>query len=68
MQRPAKPPRGVGSSPAARAREREIRLGAEDFADDILSTLEVNLQKFLQAVQRGRDRLSGREDEPAEMR
>ncbi len=52
----------------AREREREIRLGAEDFADDILSTLEVNLQKFLQAVQRGRDRLSGREDEPAEMR
>ena len=40
----------------ARAREREIRLGAEDYADDILSTLEVNLQKFLQAVQRGRDR------------
>ncbi|MGZ5360574.1 MAG: ATPase [Solirubrobacterales bacterium] len=40
----------------AREREREIRLGAEDYADDILSTLEVNLQKFLQAVQRGRDR------------
>ena len=31
----------------AREREREIRLGAEDYADDILSTLEVNLQKFL---------------------
>src|SRR5213083_2957589 len=30
----------------ARAREREIRLGAEDYADDILNTLEVNLQKF----------------------
>src|SRR5215211_2821388 len=27
----------------ARAREREIRLGAEDYADDILNTLEVNL-------------------------
>jgi hypothetical protein len=25
--------------------------------------LEVNLQKFLAAVQRGRDRLAGREDE-----
>ena len=51
----------------ARAREREIRLGAEDYADDILSTLEVNLQKFLAAVQRGRDRLAGREQEPAEV-
>jgi vacuolar-type H+-ATPase subunit H len=51
----------------ARTREREIRLGAEDYADDILSTLEVNLQKFLQAVQRGRDRLQGREREPSEI-
>src|SRR6202040_2050949 len=41
----------------ARAREREIRLGAEDYADEILNTLEVNLQKFTAAVQRGRDRL-----------
>ena len=48
----------------ARTREREIRLGAEDYADEILNTLEVNLQKFLAAVQRGRDRLAGREDEP----
>src|SRR5919112_576819 len=45
----------------ARAREREIRLGAEDYADDILNTLEVNLTKFIAAVQRGRDRLQGRE-------
>jgi vacuolar-type H+-ATPase subunit H len=52
----------------ARAREREIRLGAEDYADEILNTLEVNLQKFLAAVQRGRDRLAGREQqEPAEV-
>ena len=49
----------------ARAREREIRLGAEDYADEILNTLEVNLQKFLAAVQRGRDRLAGRDEEPA---
>src|SRR3954453_24099335 len=48
----------------ARAREREIRLGAEDYADDILNPLEVNLQKFTAAVQRGRDRLAGREEEP----
>src|SRR5215204_9632 len=51
----------------ARAREREIRLGAEDYADDILNTLEVNLQKFIAAVQRGRDRLQGREAEEAEV-
>ena len=51
----------------AREREREIRLGAEDYADEILVTLEVNLQKFLQAVQRGRDRLQGREREPSEI-
>src|ERR1700733_1988708 len=49
----------------ARTREREIRLGAEDYADEILNTLEVNLQKFLAAVQRGGARLAGREDEPA---
>jgi cell division septum initiation protein DivIVA len=47
----------------ARAREREIRLEAEDYADQILNTLEVNLQKFLAAVQRGRDRLAGRDDD-----
>src|SRR3974377_668588 len=41
----------------AHAREREIRLGAEDYADEILGTLEVNLSKFIAAVQRGRDRL-----------
>src|SRR5918994_348814 len=51
----------------ARAREREIRLGAEDYADDILNTLEVNLTKFIAAVQRGRDRLQGREHEEAEV-
>ena len=50
----------------ARAREREIRLGAEDYADEILNTLEVNLSKFIAAVQRGRDRLAGKE-EPAEV-
>ena len=49
----------------ARAREREIRLGAEDYADDILNTLEVNLTKFIAAVQRGRERLQGK-DEPVE--
>jgi cell division septum initiation protein DivIVA len=53
----------------ANARAREIRLGAEDYADEILNTLEVNLQKYLAAVQRGRDRLAGRDEEiePAEV-
>jgi cell division septum initiation protein DivIVA len=50
----------------ARAREREIRLGAENYADEILDTLEVNLAKFIAAVQRGRERLQ-RPDEPAEV-
>ena len=40
-----------------KAREREIRLGAEDYADQVLGTLETNLDKFLSAVQRGRERL-----------
>ena len=46
----------------ARGREREIRLGAEDYADEILNTLEVNLTKFIGAVQRGRERLQGRDE------
>jgi vacuolar-type H+-ATPase subunit H len=50
----------------ARTREREIRLGAEDYADEILSTLEVNLSKIISAVGRGRERLQGK-DEPAEV-
>jgi cell division septum initiation protein DivIVA len=44
----------------ARGREREIRLGAEDYADEMLANLEVNLGKLLTAVQRGRDRLQGK--------
>jgi vacuolar-type H+-ATPase subunit H len=50
----------------ARAREREIRLGAEDYAAEILDTLEVNLSKFIAAVQRGRERLQ-RPDEAGEV-
>ena len=41
----------------ARAEEREIRLGAEDYADEILGTFETNLSKFIAAIQRGRERL-----------
>jgi hypothetical protein len=46
----------------ARANEREIRLGAEDYADGILNTLEVNLSKFIAAVRRGREHLVGTEE------
>ena len=49
---------------SARSREREIRLGAEDYADEMLANLEVNLGKLLTAVQRGRDRLQGKSAEP----
>jgi cell division septum initiation protein DivIVA len=47
----------------ARSHEREIRLGAEDYADEILDTLETNLTKFITAVQRGRERLAGRDEQ-----
>src|ERR687894_575584 len=43
----------------ARRREREIRLGAEDYADEVLANLEDNLGKLLEAVQRGRSKLQG---------
>mgnify|MGYP001814114431 CR=1 FL=1 len=46
----------------ARIREREVRLGAEDYADEVLGTLEDNLGKFLAAVQRGRERLQGKDE------
>jgi cell division septum initiation protein DivIVA len=49
----------------ARGREREIRLGAEDYADEMLANLEVNLGKLLTAVQRGRDRLQGKVNQRA---
>src|ERR671916_853968 len=50
----------------ARRKEREIRLGAEDYADEILNTLEVNLGKFLSAVQRGREQLASRSEDRTE--
>ena len=50
----------------ARGHEREILLGTEDYAEEILNTLEVNLSKFNAAVQRGRDRLE-RKDASAEI-
>jgi len=47
----------------AHEREREIRLGAEDYADEVLGNLEVNLDKFLAAVRRGRERLQSSPDQ-----
>ena len=47
----------------ARRQARETRLEMEDWADGILSTLEVNLDKFLSAVKRGRERLHERSQE-----
>src|SRR5215210_4214567 len=47
----------------ARRSARETRLEMEDWADSILSTLEVNLDKFLGAVKRGRERLHERSQE-----
>lgn len=44
----------------AKAKEREIRMAAEDYADEMLANLEANLGKLLAAVQRGRDRLQGK--------
>jgi len=41
----------------ARDAEREMRLSAEDYADSVLANLETNLEKFLAAVRRGRERL-----------
>src|SRR5579863_206811 len=40
----------------------EVMKGAEHYADEILNTLEINLSKFIAAVQRGRDRLAGRDE------
>lgn len=44
----------------ASTRAGEIRLGAEDYADDILARLETYLSKFKDAVGRGRGRLEER--------
>ena len=51
----------------ARAREREIQLGADNYADETLDTLERNLTKHIAAIQRGRERLRS-SDERAEVR
>ena len=47
----------------ARRQARETKLEMEDWADSILATLETNLEKFLGAVKRGRERLHERSQE-----
>lgn len=55
--------RGTEIMEDARRREREIRLGAEDYADEVLANLEDNLARLLEAVQRGRNKLQGAPEE-----
>jgi regulator of protease activity HflC (stomatin/prohibitin superfamily) len=47
----------------ARREAREARLEMEDWADGMLASLEVNLDRFLTAVRRGRERLHERSQE-----
>ena len=63
--RPSAPPRKHRRGCAARE-SAAIRLGAEDYADEILNTLEVNLSKFIAAVHCGTRAPAGK-DEPAEV-
>jgi hypothetical protein len=47
----------------ARREAREARLEMEDWADSMLASLEANLDRFLTAVRRGRERLHERSQE-----
>ena len=47
----------------AKRQAREMRLEMEDWADGMLATLETNLDRFLTAVRRGRERLHERSQE-----
>jgi len=47
----------------ARRSAREMKLEMEDWADNQLASLEVNLERFLTAVRRGRERLHERSQE-----
>src|ERR1700751_1100874 len=54
---------GQEISDEARRQAREMRLEMEDWADGMLATRETNLDKFLGAVRRGRERLHERSQE-----
>ena len=47
----------------ARRSAREMKIEMEDWADNQLASLEVNLERFLTAVRRGRERLHERSQE-----
>ena len=47
----------------ARRSAREMKLEMEDWADNQLQSLEVNMERFLTAVRRGRERLHERSQE-----
>jgi hypothetical protein len=47
-------------------RATEVRLGSEDYADEIFGSLEVNLDKFSTAVRRSRQRLAARSEATAQ--
>lgn len=49
----------------ASARAREIRLEAEDYADERLANLEVTCFKLLEVIKRARERLQGQPEEEA---
>jgi vacuolar-type H+-ATPase subunit H len=50
----------------AQAQSREIRLEAEDYADERLANLEVTCYKLLEVIKRARERLQGPQDQEEE--
>ena len=49
----------------ANGRSREVRLEAEDYADERLANLEVTCYKLLEVIKRARERLQGGQPEEA---
>jgi vacuolar-type H+-ATPase subunit H len=50
----------------ATTQSREIRLEAEDYADERLANLEVTCYKLLEVIKRARERLQGPQEQPEE--
>jgi len=50
----------------ASSRAREIRLEAEDYADERLANLEVTCFKLMEVIKRARERLKGQPEEEAQ--
>lgn len=50
----------------ANMQSREIRLEAEDYADERLANLEVTCYKLLEVIKRARERLQGTPEQPEE--